>query len=170
MEDYEYGGDGIYVDLIPSTCWGVNVVTKISTADMRAMSKIVFDRVGNKCECCTKHTNRPQLHERWRYTRSYNVNVQQLVRLMCVCKPCMDLTYLTNYKYGIECTSNDNIYQSIATINKLAIRDVRTMIRLAHETYEYRNNYDWTLNLNILTSFVIPNHVSKVVTFHTISV
>lgn len=51
-EDREYGGNDLYVDMIPSTSFYKNVRSMIYKGDWSVVGKYIFQRVNQRCECC----------------------------------------------------------------------------------------------------------------------
>ena len=86
-EDRTYGGNTLYIDMIPDTCFGISACNlhpawpKIRT--------IVRERVDNICECCGEKAS--DAHERW----SYDLETKQrkLIRLVALCKMCHAVTH-----------------------------------------------------------------------------
>ena len=45
-------GQGLFVDLIPSTSWFTNVRSAVSERDWFRIRKMVYRRAGQRCEAC----------------------------------------------------------------------------------------------------------------------
>jgi hypothetical protein len=45
-------GDGLFVDLIPRTCWFTDVRTCVSQQDWERLRRPIFRRAGYACEVC----------------------------------------------------------------------------------------------------------------------
>ncbi|CAM9443950.1 unnamed protein product, partial [Heterosigma akashiwo] len=84
-EDRKFGGDELFVDLIPDCCWFTNARTCIDPKDWLRVRRKVVDRSGGRCEAC-RSGERPEVHERWAYDEAKGV--QALRRLVCLCQRC----------------------------------------------------------------------------------
>lgn len=95
-EDRTFGGNELFVDLIPSTCWFTNVRYCIHPCDWDRVRKFVYERVNYNCECCginTKsHKIRLDAHERWLYDNV--THTQKLIRIVALCHDCHQTTHM----------------------------------------------------------------------------
>tara|TARA_Y100000816_G_scaffold46477_1_gene29222 strand:- start:1333 stop:2190 length:858 start_codon:yes stop_codon:yes gene_type:complete len=58
-EDRSYGGNELFIDLIPSTCWFKSARNYIHPRDWDRVRKYVYNRVNNICELCNTDTTKP---------------------------------------------------------------------------------------------------------------
>jgi len=63
-------GDGLFVDLIPTSCWFTNVRTCVSPSGWARVKTLVVGRTGRRCEVCgtgaePSHGLWLEAHERW---------------------------------------------------------------------------------------------------------
>ncbi|EQD31721.1 hypothetical protein B2A_13732, partial [mine drainage metagenome] len=65
-EERGFGGNTLFVDLVPQTAWFTNVRSAVSRGDWDRLRKHVYVRAGNKCEVCGA-SGRLEAHERWEY-------------------------------------------------------------------------------------------------------
>jgi len=56
-EDTSFGS-GLFVDLIPRTCWFTNVRTCVTQQDWERLRRPIFRRAGHVCEACGGAENR----------------------------------------------------------------------------------------------------------------
>jgi hypothetical protein len=56
-EDRSFGS-GLFVDLIPRTCWFTNVRTCVTQQDWERLRRPIFRRAGHVCEACGAAENR----------------------------------------------------------------------------------------------------------------
>ena len=61
-EDRQFGA-GLFVDLIPQSCWFTNVRSCVAPADWHRLRKMVYRRAGQQCEICGSKV-RLEAHER----------------------------------------------------------------------------------------------------------
>ena len=98
-EDRSFGS-GLFVDLVPQTCWTSNVRSCVVPGDWQRLRMMVSRRAGFRCEACGASRNRDagrwlEAHERWSYQRLQPSGrlVQRLARLVCLCTPCHQTTH-----------------------------------------------------------------------------
>ncbi|MHB1702352.1 MAG: hypothetical protein ACYCSN_19910 [Acidobacteriaceae bacterium] len=80
-----FGGNGFYVDLIPSSAWFANLRAMMPLSQWKALSAYVRRRHHDCCEMCGSD-KRLEAHERWSFDEK--TQVQKLMRIMCLCKMC----------------------------------------------------------------------------------
>jgi len=51
-------GSGLFVDLIPASCWFTNVRSCVSARDWDRLRTLVYGRAGNRCEVCAATVDR----------------------------------------------------------------------------------------------------------------
>lgn len=123
-ENREFGGQKLYVDMIPPQCWYRNVRERlVNKDDWNIIRKHVFERVNYTCECCglwckdsrpydeedhvqrTGYVNPSEVRElkKWNTVRleaherwSYDdsTKVQKLERIVALCHRCHTVTHL----------------------------------------------------------------------------
>jgi len=89
-EDRNFGS-GLFVDLIPTSCWFTKVRRCVRPADWDRVKALVVGRAGHRCERCgtaaePAHGLWLEAHERWSYDDTSRV--QTLRRLVCLCTRC----------------------------------------------------------------------------------
>ncbi|WP_374210132.1 DUF5710 domain-containing protein [Pseudonocardia sp. McavD-2-B] len=95
-EDRSFGS-GLFVDMIPRTCWFTNVRTCVSPRDWERLRRMILGRAGHRCEACGATADRDaqrwlEAHERWSYDD--RTRTQTLRRLICLCSPCHSSTHI----------------------------------------------------------------------------
>ena len=93
-EDREFGS-GLFVDLIPQSCFWTSARTGIAPADWDRTRHMVYGRAANRCEACGRTQAagaRLEAHERWAYDDSRGV--QSLRRLICPCSDCHQVSHM----------------------------------------------------------------------------
>ncbi|MCX4659115.1 DUF5710 domain-containing protein [Streptomyces uncialis] len=88
-------GEGLFVDLVPSSCWFTNVRSCVTSRDWERLRRMITRRAGMRCEACGAAENRDakrwlEAHERWVYDDA--TRVQRLKRLICLCTDCHTVT------------------------------------------------------------------------------
>jgi hypothetical protein len=146
-EDRSYG-EGLFIDLIPQTSWFRNVRAAVDPADWDRLRRMVYRRVGHRCEACGDSGVQLEAHERFTYDEQ--AGVQRLVRLICLCTACHRVTH-----FGRTMLQGDAVGQ--AAIDHLqavtGMIDVETElhIRDAFDRWARRSRVSWEVDLSVIT-------------------
>ena len=143
-------GSGLFVDLIPSTCWFTNVRTCVSPRDWERLRRMITRRAGFACEACGAGENRTrrlwlEAHERWSYDGG--TQLQTLRRLICLCSACHLVTHL-----GLADVEG-RVGEALAHLRSVTGMDepeARRHIAAAFDLWKARSRRDWTLDLGVL--------------------
>jgi hypothetical protein len=89
-------GSGLFVEMVPSSCWFTNVRSCIIPTDWDRLRRMITSRVQERCKACGQTANPPtgrrlKAHERWIYDEP--TGVQALRRLICLCNQCHTVTH-----------------------------------------------------------------------------
>ena len=84
-EDRTYGGNQLFIDLIPRCCWFSSIRAALVKSDWDRVRHFVYQRAANKCECCNS-TEKLEAHERWEYDQEQQT--QKLKRIIALCQKC----------------------------------------------------------------------------------
>ena len=95
-EDRSFGG-GLFVDLVPASCWFTNVRSCVDQRDWERLRRMVIERASRRCEACSRERAPAkgrglEVHERWLYQEA--TAVQVLRRLICLCTDCHTATHM----------------------------------------------------------------------------
>jgi hypothetical protein len=149
-EDRSFG-TGLFVDLVPSTCWFTNVRSCVSQQDWERLRRMVTDRADRRCEVCDATADRDaqrwlEVHERWAYNNT--TRVQTLRRLICLCTDCHTVTHygLAQIR-GRDAAARAHLIHVTGWTPAQADRHIRDAFALWHE----RSGHTWTLDLALLT-------------------
>jgi len=144
-------GPGLFVDMVPSTCWFTNVRSCVSGRDWERIRRMVTVRAGRRCETCGAGEDRDrrrwlEVHERWSYDDANRV--QRLGRLICLCTDCHTATH-----YGLAGIRGRGAAarSHLQRVTGLSASDVGILIEVATETYYRRSSHTWELDLSMLT-------------------
>ena len=144
-------GSGLFVDLVPSTCWFTNVRSCVEAVDWERLRRTIINRAAQRCEVCAASADRDaqrwlEVHERWTYDST--ARVQRLGQLICLCTECHTVTHfgLAQLK-GLE----KNALRHLMTVTGLNRNQAHSHVRSAFETWHRRSRVHWTLDLSILT-------------------
>lgn len=156
-EDRGFGA-GLFVDLVPRSCWFTNVRSCVSPVDWERLRRPVLRRAGYRCEACGDGEDRAtgrwlEVHERWHYDE--RSGVQALRRLICLCSPCH---LVTHFGYA---NVTGRTEQAFAHLRRVAcVNDVQAWahLRSAENLWIERSARTWTLDLFMLTGAGIMVH------------
>ncbi|MCP3804266.1 DUF5710 domain-containing protein [Allokutzneria sp. A3M-2-11 16] len=144
-------GSGLFVDLVPSSCWFTNVRSCVSPRDWERLRRMITRRAGNRCEACGAGEDRTarrwlEAHERWTFEERNRT--QTLRRLICLCTSCHTVTH-----FGLATIKGTaaEAFSHLRNVTGMSEQDAHTHVRSAFALWERRSAVTWTLNLDILT-------------------
>jgi len=145
-------GSGLFVDLIPASCWFTNVRSCVDTRDWDRLRRMVYGRAANKCEACGISKNPAagiwmEAHERWAYDDA--TGIQRLTRLVCLCSPCHRATH-----FGFAQVSGraEEALQQLMDVNDWDRPTASRHVDAAGRRWTQRSRLDWKLDLTMLTT------------------
>jgi Domain of unknown function (DUF5710) len=143
-------GRGLFVDLVPSSCWFTNVRTCLDQRDWERLRRMVVERAGHRCEACGRGRARAEgrwleVHERWLYREA--TAVQVLRRLICLCSDCHTATHMG--LAGLRGIAEE-AKAHLAAVNRWTPLQVEEHVAAAFELFAQRSRTDWRLDLQIL--------------------
>jgi hypothetical protein len=150
-EDRTFGGNTLFVDLIPHSCWFKNARTNIHRSDWDRVRSHVYERANYTCECCQVDAKSKgiqlEAHERWDYN-SENMT-QRLVRLIAVCEPCHNATHIGRAGMIGRGREAEEHLSKVTGCNEI---EVKKHIGEAFNIWRQRNEISWTLDLSLLSN------------------
>ncbi|MFC8173796.1 DUF5710 domain-containing protein [Streptomyces sp. NPDC057325] len=144
-------GSGLFVDLVPRTCWFTNVRSCVAPADWERLRRMITRRAGRRCEACGAGENRTarrwlEAHERWTFDEA--ARVQTLRRLICLCTDCHTVTHFGLAQVrGLQ----DRALAHLRKVTGMDEARAREHVEIAFEVWDHRSRHDWELDLGILT-------------------
>lgn len=143
-EDRAFGGNLLFVDLIPKSCWFTNVRSAIE--DWGSLRKLVYERANHQCECCQAKTPL-EAHERWHYDDA--TKTQKLMRIIALCSACHETTHM-----GLASLKGhkERATQHLVKVTGMTNEQAQEHIKNAFTVWRERNRFQWHLNLSILTN------------------
>lgn len=144
-------GDGLFVDMIPSSCWFTNVRSCVTQQDWERLSRMITRRAGQECEACGRGEDRAlqrrlEAHERWAYDD--RTGVQALRRLICLCSDCHLSTHLGRANITGRA---DQALAHLRAVTGMTDDEVSRHVQQAGEQWTRRSARVWTLDLTMLT-------------------
>ena len=149
-EDRSFGA-GLFVDMIPASCWFTSARTGIAAVDWERTRRMVYERAGNRCEACKRAANpaagvRMEAHERWFFDDAQGVQV--LRRLICLCGACHGATHWGLAQ--IQGRSSEAL-NHLMMVRGFSLERAAVHIGEATEVWRERSARTWDLDLSILT-------------------
>jgi hypothetical protein len=146
-------GTGLFVDLVPVSCWFTNVRSCVSAQDWERLRRMITRRAGQRCEICGRPEDRHlhrwlEAHERWTYTTTGAVRVQKLCRLICLCTDCHQTTH---YGHAQITGHAEEALSHLCAVTGMNPAQAELHIVDACALWEQRSRHQWTLDLHILT-------------------
>ena len=150
-EDRTFGGNDLFVDLIPRSCWFFNVRTCVIASDWDKLRHYVYERVNYVCECCLINTKETiingnlEAHERWDYD---HVNkIQTLKRIVALCHQCHQTTHI---RFAGIRGKKDEAVAHLKKVRNFTDFECDLHIENASSLWYERNKYNWNLDLSLI--------------------
>lgn len=145
-EDRSYGGNSLFVDLIPTSCWFTNVRYCLDSNSWRRLRKLVYARANFQCECCgVEAKGNLDAHERWHFDLPNKV--QKLVRIIALCKPCHEVTH---FGFAMSRSRSEHALEHLMKVSGINRKAAKEHIEEANRLWEYRSQFEWDLNIDII--------------------
>jgi len=150
FEDRTFGGNLLFVDLIPKTSWYKNLRSHIGRSNWNRLRRYVYARVNHICECCgyDAFINKKSLecHERWKY--DMETNTQTLVRFVALCRKCHQSTHIGFAKIRGK---GKEAKEHLKTIRKFNDLECDEHIKNAFDIWKKRSSIKWKIDMSLLT-------------------
>lgn len=150
-EDRSFGA-GLFVDLVPSSCWWTHARSCISQQDWERVRRLVTGRAERRCEACGRGEDRSQgcwleAHERWHFDS--HGRRQILRRLVCLCTWCHSATHFGLAQIRGE---DEQALTYLCGVTGMSRRDAEQHVTAAFDLWRQRSAARWDLDLSILTA------------------
>lgn len=145
-------GVGLFVDLVPASCWFTNVRSCVSHQDWERLRRMITRRAKHRCEACGRGEDREnrrwlEAHERWAYDST--AGVQTLRRLICLCTDCHQSTHFGHAQIKGRA---DAAFAHPRAVTGMSAQDADRHISQAFALWRARSAREWELDLSILTN------------------
>ncbi|PRW62359.1 DUF5710 domain-containing protein [Actinopolyspora mortivallis] len=144
-------GSGLFVDLVPSSCWFTNVRSCVAERDWERLRRMLLRRAGYRCEICGRGEDRAsrrrlEAHERWSYDETRSV--QALRRLVCLCGDCHRTTH-----FGLAQVRGqaEAAFEHLRAVTGMSREQAEAHVDEAFALWRRRSARAWTLDLSLLT-------------------
>ena len=143
-------GEGLFVDLIPRTCWFTNVRSCVAQRDWERLRRVIVERAESKCEVCGATRDASikrwlEVHERWAYDEF--TATQPLKRLICLCTDCHQTTH---FGFAQVQGRDERALRHLMDVTGIDRHDAEVRVQRAFAVWENRNRTTWTLDLSML--------------------
>ncbi|WP_116451505.1 DUF5710 domain-containing protein [Blastococcus litoris] len=149
-EDRSFG-QGVFVHLVPATCWFTNVRSCVDEGQWEALRSMVYRRAGHRCETCGaprgRDRQRLEAHERWEYDE--DTHTQTLRRLIALCWSCHRATH---FGFAEVTGTSAEAKAHLRAVNGWSVGQADAHIDQARALWERRSAHEWRLDLGILTN------------------
>ncbi|WIM93135.1 DUF5710 domain-containing protein [Actinoplanes oblitus] len=144
-------GSGLFVDLVPSSCWFTNVRSCVAPADWERLRRMIVTRAGGRCEVCHAGPDPSakvwlEAHERWTFDAASRV--QRLGRLICLCTPCHTVTHFG--LAGLRGRDRE-AFSHLVAVTGMTEAQAREHVEDAFRQWRERSRITWSLDLSMLT-------------------
>ena len=147
-EDRTFGGDELYIDMIPKTSYFKNVRSLFNDTDWNLIRHHIYERSSHRCECCgVKRFKYLDAHERWIY--DYETKTQKLIRIIALCRPCHQATHFGHSK---KTKNIDKIKEHLKKVKKIDDIELENHIREAYNIWNDRNKIEWIIDTSIISN------------------
>jgi hypothetical protein len=167
-EDRSFGGNSLFVDLIPETSWFSNVRSEIPKEIWDKIRRSVYSRANYTCEVCGRTPERKpgdwiECHERWEYINDSKSSTgrQILKRFIALCTACHETTHI-----GLANLNGrgDMAMEHLQNVTGMSESEASMHIDQAFTTWRKRSKKEWKLEMPLLGN-IAPEFV--LVTPHT---
>ena len=144
-ENREFGGDELYVDLLPK---GSSPILRfiMDENDFKTLRNLVVKRVAYKCEICNEEClakDKKFLEVCERFSYNLKTNTQKLERILALCKACYSTVRVLD---KVVCLGR------LMELNDLEKDDGKQHISDAYELWQKRSEQKWKLDISIITN------------------
>jgi hypothetical protein len=147
-EDRSFGGEELYIDMIPKTSYFKNVRSLFNDTDWNLIRHHIYERSSHRCECCgVKRFKYLDAHERWIY--DYETKTQKLIRIIALCRPCHQATHFGHSK---KTKNIDKIKEHLKKVKKINDIELENHIREAYNIWNDRNKIEWIIDTSIISN------------------
>ena len=147
-EDRSFGGDELYIDMIPKTSYFKNVRSLFNDTDWNLIRHHIYERSSYRCECCgVKRFKYLDAHERWIY--DYETKTQKLIRIIALCRLCHQATHFGHSK---KTKNIDKIKEHLKKVKKIDDIELDSCIKEAYNIWNDRNKIEWIIDTSIISN------------------
>lgn len=147
------------IELVPKTAWYGNVRSQLSKDSWDAIRKKCYKLARYRCEICgasgiDQGFEHPvECHEIWLYDEASRTQV--LKGFISLCPKC----HMVKHFGRTQLTGKESMARShMKLVNGWADQDVQAHIDESFARWQWRNRYDWALDINFVHVYVDEPH------------
>lgn len=132
------------IDLLPSSCWKMNLRTVYSPSNWNKIRKYVYKRANYRCEVCGgRGKNHPvECHEEWGFDDESKI--LHLNNLVALCPSCHRVKH---FGRSVSVGLYKPTISHLMKVNKMNGMEAKVYIEEAFRVYKERDTYDWKVDL-----------------------
>lgn len=147
-EDRNFGGNELFIDMIPKTSYFKNIRTIFSKDDWNIIRHYIYKRVNYRCECCGCYRNKfLEAHERWSY--DFENKIQKLERIIALCRLCH---LSTHYGFSKNKKNFYKINEHLKKVKKINDEELENHIKQSYDLWKERNKIKWIIDYSIISN------------------
>jgi hypothetical protein len=148
----EAGIGGLYVDLVPQTCWFSNIRSALSKSDWDLIRKKIYNDSNHRCEICHGYGDQHpvEAHERWGF--DWDTKTQKLTKIESLCPDCHQATH---FGFAIVSGKEEYAFKRLKYVNGWNDKQTNNHIEEAFKVWDKRNLVsNWKLDISWLNSYI----------------
>ena len=156
----------IYINLIPSNLWYLNLRKMLSTKEWKNLSLKIRNEANWTCYCCNisinqlKNTKYFHAHEYWIFDRKSKT--VKLAAIVCVCSHCHESIHL-----GLASVKNrsNRAVHHLMKVNKWTYQDANNYVEVLFEENMLNSTIDWQFDINSFKDWLNEDQLKQVIQF-----
>jgi 5-methylcytosine-specific restriction endonuclease McrA len=146
------------IELVPATCWCVNVRSAITGAEWDLIRRRVYRRASYRCEVCGgRGPEHPvECHEVWDYDDTQLL--QRLEGMIALCPACHWVKHFGSSQIRGH---DQEAFAQLMAVNDWTPAQAEQHVAEVFELWQWRSDRMWDLDLTVLAKYGIeplPNH------------
>lgn len=141
------------VELVPSTAWGSNLRSVLTSAQWRTCQQYVYALSGRRCQICGGVGPRwpVECHETWAYDD--DTHVQTLTGLIALCPPCHRVKHA-----GFAASQGllGEVLVHLCEVNGWPLEHAELYLEAVFEVHQRRSGHGWDLDCTWLSTIGLP--------------
>lgn len=136
----------LHIELIPKTCWGSNLRTKLKKSDWDKIRKNIYSNEKMCCHICGEQCKSLDAHEVWEFDEKNHI--QKLLEIIGVCKPCHNSIH---YGRAQQIAYEKQAQEQFLKFNDCEMIDLQEEFLRVQSDYIRRSKIDnWKLDLSFI--------------------
>jgi len=138
----------LYIELIPSTAWGLNVREVLTQNSWDEIRKFYYKKSHYSCDICNRKVKKLEAHEKWDFLDGdQGHKIIKLVGIYSLCKPCHMVKH-----FGLSSKMGKTNFckEHLKRVNNWSTNQVVKHINESFKLFEERSKFDYVLDLSYL--------------------